>query len=577
MKRILCALLCLLLCAASIPFAAAEAPGADADGLPVILLPGLCENALIRDKGEKTESQIWFPVKAVLRGLLRHTGELLVDIVKQDTDALADLAVDFVCEVAEPIRMNPDGSSCYNVSPIVEKAEDCSYNALKKSGKLAAVTYGTTTLKAVADEIGGDRAFVFQYDWRMSPFGIAEDLHDFIGDVKSLTGSDRVNISGTSFGSEILATYLYLYGEEGDLHRVLMNSPAYAGSALFREMLSAEEPPCIDYEDAMNNLLVNYGVELELGYLLKLLPEGAADKVVHEVVNRFIKQYYLPSVSFWGVCPHADYEEMKALLLDPEENAEMIAEADRVQYEIVANIREILQGAEDFGTQVCIIMNEGCRLLTSRGSGDLLVDAANGTGGNCLGLGEHFADDYTPERVVCTDETHDHVSYTGSLDLTNGYLPESTWVFYGQMHGQNYWDANARPLTLKLLTTDEITDVYSDPAFPQFRENAMTVSDVLIELKDRPATVVSPADGPVTATVRNLSHIFPQRIRSITVDGLPCEIDTDAMLLLPGMSREITVTPTGEGCKKYGSITIEYDELFNLKPHKSRTQYFAIR
>ncbi len=576
MKKLLCVLLCAILLVASVPFAAAAEDEPAADALPVILIPGLCENALIRDKGEKSESQIWFPIKAVMRGLLRHTGELLADIIKQDVDALGELAVNFVYEVAEPIRLNPDGSSYYDVSPVVSTAEESSYNALKKSGKLALVTYGTSTLKAVADEIGGDKAFVFQYDWRMSPFGIAEDLHTFIQDVKALTGSEQVNISGTSFGSEILATYLYLYGEEGDLHRVLMNSPAYAGSRIFREMMAAEEPTHIDYEGALNNLLGNYGVELELGYLLKLLPEGAADRIVYEVVDRFIKTYYLPSVSFWGVCPHEDYEEMKALLLDPVENAEMIEEADRVQYEVVANIREILQGAKNYGTDVCIIMNEGCRLLTSHGSGDLLVDAANGTGGECLEIGEHFADDYAPERLVCADENHDHVSFAGSLDLTNGYLPENTWVFYGQMHGQNYWDANARPLTLKLLTTDEITDVHSDPAFPQFRENAMAVSDVLIEIKDRPSAVLSPADGSVTAVVRNLSHIYPQRIKSITLDGIPYILDRDALLLMPGMTAEITLTPTGGEAKKYGSLTIEYDEVFNIKLHKSRTQYFEV-
>ena len=427
----------------------------------------------------------------------------------------------------------------------------------------------------VAEQIGGDRTFVFQYDWRMSPIDIAEDLRAFIADVKQMTGSDKVNVCGTSFGAEILLAYLRYHGAQADLHQVIMNSPGYGGSEIFKEMMLADAPTHIHYENVMNMIICNYSMEAEIGYLLRIIPHDVIDKIFYYAVRDFVKQDFVSSIGFWGCCAHQDYEETKAKCLDPVKNAEMIAKADVMQYEVMAKAGEIMQSASRFGAHVSVIMNEGSVLITSHGNGDVLVDAANGTGGVCLEVGSHFPADYAPERIVCTDETHDHVSYTGSIDLTNAYLPENTWVFYGQMHGQNYWDARARALTLRLLTTDTIENVYSDPAFPQFAETAATTSDVSLTLKDSPQTILHPQDGAVTAVLTNHSRLHCMRVRDVEFDGVPYTASKTSMLL-PGETREITLTPNGAAHEKYGSITIRYDELPNLKIHKTRVQYAQI-
>ena len=410
----------------------------------------------------------------------------------------------------------------------------------------------------------------------MSAIDIADDLHAFIQDVKRMTGSDKVNVSGTSFGSEVLLCYLDKYGEDRELHNVLMNSPAYGGSNIFLEMLDTEKPLHVNYENVLNMLLCNYGAEAEVGYLLNILPEGEVDLIFRSVIDQYIKPYFMPSIGMWGCCATDQYEQAKALFLDPVKNAKMIEKTD-AQQAIMARAGEILRGAERYGTHVYSIMNEGSELVTSHGSGDVLVDGASGTGGVCLSIGEHFDDAYVPERTVCTNPAHDHVSYTGSLDLTNAYLPENTWVFYGQMHGQNYWDGRARELSIKILTTDDIADVYSDPAYPQFSETGMTVSDVSLTLQDSPESVLRPADGAVTAVLKNHSRFHVVRVKAIDVEDLPYKAGRENFLLLPGEEKTVTLTPTGKpAAGRYGSVTLQYDEIPNFKLHKSRTQYFEL-
>ena len=577
MKRIVSLLLCsaMIACAVSVGASARKTPEAThGDACPVILIPGILENALVRDKGKPTQKIIWFPMDRFIASFARHAAEVVRCLAMSDLPAIHKVASKIIPEIAEPIRIDPDGSSHYDISPLVTGAQNCSYSVLQKRGMLRRVTYGPMMLKDVAERIGGDRAFVFQYDWRLSAVDMAKQLHDFIKDVKAMTGSDKVNVCGTSYGCEVLLCYLDAYGS-GDFHRVLMNSPAYGGTEIFREMLGSDAKPHINYENLFKMFLSNYGVDTELGYLLRLMPKNSIDVIFDAGIESFLKPYFLTSIALWGVCPPADYEEMKALLLDPVENAEMIAKTD-AQQAVMARAGEILRRAQSEGARVCAIVNEGSSLITSLGSGDVLVDAGNGSGGVCLPIGEHFADDYAPVRTVCTDPAHDHVSYTGSLDLTNAYLPETTWVFYGQMHGQNYWDSRARALTVRLLTSDEIEDVHTDPAFPQFCENAMAVSDVSLTLKGHPASVLRPADGAVTAVLENHTARHAVRIRAIEADGVPYTFSDTQMLLLPGKSAEIVLTPTGEASGRYGSVTIVYDEIPEIHLHKSRTQYFRI-
>ena len=576
MKKALSLCLCAAILLCTVPVAAASLKKPEPDNYPVILMPGLLENKLIRDKGEKTEKTIWFPFGRAVSVGLRNIVNIFRYLAFNDTEGIRTLAPKIVYDVAEPLRMNPDGTSYYNISTVVSDAAESSYNALKKAHKLVDVTYGTTMLKDIAKVVGGDRAFVFQYDWRMCAIDVADDLHAFIRDVMRLTGSDKVNISGTSFGSEILLCYLDKYGEERNLHHVLMNSPAYGGSDIFLEMLSTDHPSHINYEDVLKMLLSNYGLEADLGYLLHILPEGEIDLIFQSVTDAYIKPYLLPSVGLWGCCATKDYETAKALLLDPVKNAKMIEKTD-AQQAIMARAGDILRGAERYGTHVYAIMNEGSILVTSHGSGDVLVDGSSGTGGVCLPIGTHFDDAYVPERIVCRDPAHNHVSYTGSIDLTNAYLPETTWVFYGQMHGQNYWDGRARELSMIILTTEDIQDVYSDPAFPQFSETGATVSDVSLTLAGSPESVLRPADGAVTAVLKNHSRFHTMRVKAIEISGLPYTVSRENFLLLPGETETLTLTPTGKtSASRYGSITLVYDEIPNIKLHKARTQYFAL-
>ena len=71
------------------------------------------------------------------------------------------------------------------------------------------------------------------------------------------------------------------------------------------------------------------------------------------------------------------------------------------------------------------------------------------------------------DTFLYTGYAKDKISPSMEIDATGCYLPENTWFVEGQYHGQYYYEEYTRKLVTKLLFTDDIKDVYSDPEFPQ--------------------------------------------------------------------------------------------------------------
>lgn len=71
-----------------------------------------------------------------------------------------------------------------------------------------------------------------------------------------------------------------------------------------------------------------------------------------------------------------------------------------------------------------------------------------------------------------------------TVDASTAYMPDNTWFVNGLFHGMTYWDNYTRVLLMKLLLTDDLTDVYSDSAYPQFRYTSNPSSTVYFEFEN---------------------------------------------------------------------------------------------
>ena len=90
------------------------------------------------------------------------------------------------------------------------------------------------------EEVGAENVFGFTFDWRKSQVDYAAALDAYIQEVKEITGSDKVDIYGLSHGGQYGTTYLYFYGNKGDVRRAMFGNPATLGTTLCGSLFTGE-------------------------------------------------------------------------------------------------------------------------------------------------------------------------------------------------------------------------------------------------------------------------------------------------------------------------------------------------
>ena len=411
--------------------------------------------------------------------------------------------------------------------------------------------------------------FVFSYDWRLGSPTITERFRAFLEEVKTQSGCEKVNVYCDSYGCQVLASYLYKYGGADDISRIVFDSPCWSGTRLFKCLMAEnEEDLYFHLADGIEVLLDFLTIETDLRPILSLLPDRIVQHVAKKIIKHAMDEYLLGATGLWCCCAVDDYEKMKARMLDPVKNANVIAEADEAQYGVMRHVPEILAEAEAAGIRLSVIMNEGAPLMAGDEiNSDGVIDAATGSGGVCLPMGETFTD----------GRNGPHISPANDYDLTNALLPDRTWVFHGQLHGQSAWEDDANALVTMLTLTDGPETVFSDPRFPQFNASHCPSYDVSLRLKERGGCELHPAEGEVKAYIRNDSEKHVMLLTGVTAEGLSYTVSFKKGFLKPGETKEVTLMPAD--CAEtdaFGKIEIRYIEFEYLPFAKTRTQYFKV-
>jgi hypothetical protein len=248
-----------------------------------------------------------------------------------------------------------------------------------------------------------------------------------------------------------------------------------------------------------------------------------------------------------------------------------------MHYNVMAHIRQGLRRARDEGIKISLITDTSKTLVGGeKENSDNIVSVCCSSGAFCADAGEHFESNYVPKGTECSNPKHYHISPAMDVDASCAYLPENTWFINGQYHGQSYWDSYSRSLIMKLLFTNEISDVWSDPEFPQF-EIAQNPADGVYAAFD--SSVFGFVTGKDTALiVRSLSELHNISINSICISGADLKVDLDKCFLLkPGESTRVQLCgQLPEGERNLIMLKIDYT-LFNRIPiKKSRTIEFTV-
>lgn len=476
-RQAICLLLTMLLLMGGIP--AALAVGS-CDTAPLIVVSGMNAWPLVKDAGTEQETQVFAPeTQAILELVGKIAGPVARFAVTKDYKTLGDEVLPAVYALLEPLACQPDGSSRYAVTTTVYPESMASYpEFVNEEGYL---TNEPAIVRAAAAKIGADHVYYFNYDWRLDPMDHAKELREYVERAKRETGHDKVNLIGSSMGGTIIAAYLAQYGS-ADIDNYTMLSSAFTGTTIVGDLFSGKvefhKEPLIRIlkevagQQAVNVLLDALDKAGVMNVLLPVLDELVAN-LKDRVYDEVFQDTFVTMPGIWDLVALEDYEAAKAYLLDPKEDAQLIARIDGYHYRVQAKLPELFRAAMETGTKINVVSHynlQGVPLTPSyREQNDNVIDTKFTSGyATCAFLDETLPADYQQKNTSCRDASHNHLSGDRVIDASTCLLPEQTWFLKDLKHVGYIYDTQVMDFILWLCLSDTQRTVQEAGAYSQF-------------------------------------------------------------------------------------------------------------
>ena len=343
--------------------------------------------------------------------------------------------------------------------------------------------------------------YFYHYDCRIDPFVIAKDLHDYISEVKKVTGHNKIRLVARCMGGAIMTTYLYLYGAE-DIESIVSYNSIVNGTIttddLFRGKLKFDPDTAElflkDYstQEDDNGLRMIYKVISVMNKmnildgLLNSFNKTAAD-IYPMTVPAMVRSSYGSMPAFWACIDPDCYDEAKKYVFGGVENEykNLIKKIDKYHEKVGKHINEIYKKAEKQGARVCTVTKFGCQMIPiSEESGNLQGDDIASLEGQSFGaysapVGERLTSIYYVKSMLT--ETKKYISPDKTVDASTALFPDTSWFVRDIAH--NDYPSVMYSLVLRIARGD-IKTVWDNKNFPQYMvydKNNQTVLPMSVE------------------------------------------------------------------------------------------------
>ncbi len=498
--------LCLLAGIGVLGVSAADC-GGSCEYYPTIIIPGLGQSSvcvadengdfLLDSDGNKISA---FPAYIELpKVIARAAVPLVLSLFMQKDVGLSDALSD-VIELC--FSINGSDLNAQNTGNVI--LERFPYSYADCSDYERAVIDSHIPFNMYPTDLPYDHLYYFTYNSFGNHIDIVEELNDYIKLVQEQTGHTKVNLVPLSQGATLASALFEYHPEVADvLHKVLFIVPALDGSTIIGDVFNGR----INF---LNKDYFYNGFLEELGLLdeqtariieiaARILPDEVLMGALEAAVETLVSKIMVRSTSMWALCPSGDYETAAAKYLSTPEMANIKAQTDKY-YQAQLNSRQNIQKLVDSGVQVfCVaeydinVINVGENWNSQNGDYIIQLDSTS-MGAYAAKVGETLPEDYVQQNTHCQNPEHNHISPDRVVDASTGLLPDTTFYFDSQRHDLTQHNAVILKLAMQLIAHDDITDVYSDPNFPQFNDGR-DVRNLLSLIETAEAAVADGADN----------------------------------------------------------------------------------
>lgn len=430
------------------------------DHLPQVFVTGI-GSAKIYFEDDPDKTSLFWPVDSErLIKNLGNIGKYMGKAVKnKDATVLRTVIYNYLVDSFGMLAFKPDGTSMDGVA--VEPTVLCE----EEPGK-----------------------FTFYYDSRQAPTTIGPQLHDYIMLVMEETGSDKIELVGSSYGANAVTAYIYQYPQDYKyIDSLLLCVPSIGGMNFFGELLSGDFTISpigfCDFIDQLSDmeLIPDFFYLMEEAGVLEVFLDAivvpALRKSIYAAVIDFVRDAIATVPALW-VCVNDQYFESAMINIygenykDPNHTyAKLISEMTHFHKDIANNAAEIYLEAErqsDLELSIIAKFDRAAIPLTSgpntMDDGLVTVPVAS-FGATCTTYGAQLPADYKQAKYP----EYNFMSPEWDIDASTGAKPFTTWYIKGLGHAKK--NADYKKFVDEIVYKD--LTVFSDPNRPQY----LTVSD----------------------------------------------------------------------------------------------------
>ncbi len=328
----------------------------------------------------------------------------------------------------------------------------------------------------------GNGEYSFNFDSRLSPLDLAKQLYEYIGWVQADSGSDKIEIVASSYGTAILAACLKLYPDVMDIaDSVLFCVPTIGGMEFVGELFSGQvNTDAVLLKDYLSNMLGNDDLSLLLSVLLQtgtldfIIEEGlepAIEAALLDAAKDIVHDIFATFPSMWSYVQHDNFYAALEYLYgknyaDPNhEYAGLINRVVTYHEEVMMKIDEIFESLDNKNVHTGLLVKYDKPLipLTEKGnvmSDDLVTVECASFGAVSSRFSETLPEDY--KQKLHTD--YDMVSPDRCIDASTGAYPFTTWYIKNLDHGSM---PNSYKDMMNVIVYNNL-NIHSNENYPQF-------------------------------------------------------------------------------------------------------------
>ncbi len=465
MKKVLSFILALVIAVAIPVSVMADSQGCTCGTAPVVYVRGFGGGIFkVEDDGSLTNAFAFDGNKIV--PLIDDIVVAVVSLFSGNAQSFSKSAGKILDGIMGDLACTYGGESLYNIVP-------------EESAPTNVDKHKNFTLDVSAEE-RADAQYNFEYDWRLDPLVIADDLNTYIEEVKAATGHDKVVIKCHSEGNCVAASYLYKYGY-GSVEKLCFTAAAFNGinlvGQLFTKDLSLKDKgsevaafvsSLTDGTESGEVISALMGVLDDIGLLdgiCNLLNDALIGETLDTLYDEVLIDSFATWPALWTFVPDSYYENAKkAMFGEDKKYAALVERIDEYHYNVQNNLEKTLKDANSNGVAIMFFSQYNFAPIpvyeNSVCMGDMLVET------KYTSFGATTADFGKTLDLDMSSPNAKYYSKDKLIDASTCLFPDYTWFVRGINHALS--PAPYMDLTDWAILYDGQPTVFSDEAHPQF-------------------------------------------------------------------------------------------------------------